>query len=352
MAPRPHVITCRGGSSRSRLAAEVARELETRGAAGPILDLARAGDGPIVAIDGCASACASRQAAVRGVTLVAAVNLAELGVAEGDAGRADRGELAHRVVSRLGCTPVPSPSPPRPRRQNRTGRPRAGSAHDVDDYLLAMDATTSPVVECGALVADAPTLASHVSDELGVSRASAGEMLRKLETEGLVGRGNGKQLLLTAGGRARADAVVRRQRLLEVLATDVLGYEPAECREPARALRSAFDDEAIARLERRLGVPERCPHGCPVDPARAREEARQLRALPSLGCGERATVAWLRESDTATLRALAANGIRPDTAIRVVGGSADALELEAGGRLVVLDAHDTAAVLVRPSPPE
>jgi len=302
-----------------------------------------------VAIDGCASACASRQAAALGVRLVAAVNLAQLDAANEDAERADRSELASRVASRLARAAAP-PSLPRPRRHDHTERRREGSTHDVDDYLLAMDAATSPIVECGALVTDAPTLASHVSDELGVSRASAGEMLRKLEAEGLVGRGTGKQLLLTPRGRARADAVVRRQRLLEVLATDVLGYEPAECRQPARALRSAFDDAAIARLEQRLGSPERCPHGCPVDAARARVEARRLRALSSLGRGERAFVVWLRESDTATLRALASDGIRPGAALSVVGVSEDALELDTDGRRVVLDGRETAAVLVRPRP--
>lgn len=352
--PRPRVIACQGGSSGVRLAAEVARELESSGATGPVVDLSTVGAAssttrsPAVAIDGCASACAARQAAARGVPLVATVNLAELGAHEGQAGPPDRRELVSRVVSRLSRETNPV-LPTRPRRHGRQEARHDGRTHAIDDYLLAIDAATSPIVECGALVTDAPTLASHVSDELGVTRASAGEMLRKLEAEGLVQRGTGKHLLLTATGRARADAIVRRQRVLEVFATRFLGYEPAESREPARLLLGAFDDEAITRLDERLGFPERCPHGCPVDARRAREEAQFLRVLSSLAPGERARVAWLWDGDSETLAALFERGIRPDVELVVTDvTAASELAIGVGGNTVVLGDREAGSVLVRP----
>jgi len=283
---------------------------------------------------------------------VATVNLAELAApGERTTEPPDRRELAGRIAARLGHTARPVPLLPRPRRHGRPEPQRDGRAHTVDDYLLAIDAATSRVVECGAIVTEAPTLASHVSDELGVTRVSAGEMLRKLESGGLVHRGAGKELLLTAAGRSRADEAVRRQRLLEVLATDVLGYEPAECREPARALRSAFDDDAISRLEQRLGFPDRCPHGCPVDAARARQEALLLRALSSLSPGDRARVSWLRESDAATLLTLAGHGIHPGIELRLTStAGAGRLRIEHDGRVIALDEREAAAVLVQPLP--
>lgn len=350
------MITCQGVSAGARLAAEVARELDAEDAASALAELARTGavretQEPTVVIDGCASACASRQATARGVQLAAAVNLAELDVSVDEIVYGEHRELAGRIVAYLEHTHDAAPHLPRPKRHDRPAPPRDGRTHTVDDYLLAMDTATSPIVECGMLVTDAPTLASHVSDELGVTRATAGEMLRKLEAEGLVHRGTGKELLLTAEGRAQADAIVRRQRLLEVFAADDLGYGLSECREPARALRDAFDDDAISRLEERLGFPERCPHGCPVDPARARDEARELRVLWSLAPGETACIAWLRESDAATLGALAGHGVRPDVGLRVIEATAAAeLRVDVDGNAVVLGEREARAVLVRPLP--
>lgn len=81
------------------------------------------------------------------------------------------------------------------------------------DYLLALDQLTAPLVDCGILAPELPALASHVAQLLGVSRASAGEMLQRLENLGLVTRTDGRQLLLGAAGRAAADIALYRQRI-------------------------------------------------------------------------------------------------------------------------------------------
>ncbi len=61
---------------------------------------------------------------------------------------------------------------------------------------------------------------------LGVSRASAGEMLKRLEAEGLVERGEHKEAILTAVGIERAERVVRKHRIIERFLTDFMGYTP------------------------------------------------------------------------------------------------------------------------------
>src|SRR5207244_2524080 len=68
---------------------------------------------------------------------------------------------------------------------------------------------------------------------LGVSRASAGEMLKRLEVEGLIERGARKEALLTASGRVRAERVVREHRIIERLLTDFMGYTAAAAPVPA-----------------------------------------------------------------------------------------------------------------------
>ncbi len=68
-----------------------------------------------------------------------------------------------------------------------------------DDLLPRLPDRRIPAAATGS-----PTLASRVAEMLGVSRASAGEMLKRLEAEGLVERGEHKEAILTAAGAERA----------------------------------------------------------------------------------------------------------------------------------------------------
>src|SRR6202043_3283445 len=88
-----------------------------------------------------------------------------------------------------------------------------------------------------------PTLASRVAEMLGVSRASAGEMLKRLEADGLVERGEHKEALLTKKGRERAELAVRKHRIIERLLTDFMGYTAAEAHVHADELGETFSDD-------------------------------------------------------------------------------------------------------------
>ena len=57
--------------------------------------------------------------------------------------------------------------------------------HSTDTYLETIYFLAFPVGEYGPVVKDSPALAARVADMLGVSRASAGEMLKRLEADGL-----------------------------------------------------------------------------------------------------------------------------------------------------------------------
>src|SRR5258707_485677 len=110
-----------------------------------------------------------------------------------------------------------------------------------------------------------PTLSARVAEMLGVSRASAGEMLKRLETEGLVERGERKEALLTETGRRRAEQVVRKHRIIERLLTDFMGYTAAEAHVHADDLGDTFSEDMVERIRTKLGNPDRCPHGWPID---------------------------------------------------------------------------------------
>ena len=77
--------------------------------------------------------------------------------------------------------------------------PAAG--HSVDEYLETIYFLAFPIGEYTPKAGGALPLASRVAEMLGVSRASAGEMLKRLEAEGLIERGERKEALLTPTGR-------------------------------------------------------------------------------------------------------------------------------------------------------
>ena len=155
--------------------------------------------------------------------------------------------------------------------------------HSVDEYLETIYFLAFPIGEYTPHGPGAPPLASRVAEMLGVSRASAGEMLKRLEADGLIERGERKEALLTGPGRERAEGVVRKHRIIERLLTDFMGYTGAEAHERADQLGDTFTDEMIERIDDRLGHPERCPHGWPVDPELEQEENASLLPLAARG---------------------------------------------------------------------
>jgi len=191
------------------------------------------------------------------------------------------------------------------------------AGHSVEDYIETIYFLAFPIGEYHPATKGAPTLAVRVADMLGVSRASAGEMLKRLEAEGLVERGEQKEAILTPKGRDLAERVVRRHRLIERLLTDFMGYTPAESHVQADLLGDTFTDEMIERIARQLGNPDRCPHGWPVDTEFEQAENRELAPLADLDPGTRAQVVRLAEHDGDLLHWYYDEGFVPGTEVEI-----------------------------------
>jgi DtxR family Mn-dependent transcriptional regulator len=183
--------------------------------------------------------------------------------------------------------------------------------HSVDEYLETIYFLAFPIGEYRPLAVGQPTVAARVAEMLGVSRASAGEMLKRLESDGLIERGEHKEALLTKPGRERAERVVRKHRLIERMLTDFMGYTAAEAHVHADALGDTFSEEMVERIDERLGRPERCPHGWPVDPDFEQAENRELAPLAALAPGTRATIVRLAEHDGELLHWFYDTGLEP-----------------------------------------
>jgi DtxR family Mn-dependent transcriptional regulator len=201
--------------------------------------------------------------------------------------------------------------------------------HSVDEYLETIYFLATPIGEYRPSVTGAPTLAARVAEMLGVSRASAGEMLKRLEAEGLVERGAQKEAILTPSGRVRAERVVRKHRIIERLLTDFMGYTAAEAHVHADELGDTFSEDMVERIDERLGHPERCPHGWPVDTELEKRENLELAPLADLQPGSRATIVRLAEHDGDLLHWFYDQGLVPGAELEL--GAAQ----PAGGQLTV-----------------
>ena len=221
--------------------------------------------------------------------------------------------------------------------------------HSVDDYLETIYFLAFPIGEYGPVVRDQPALSARVAEMLGVSRPSVSEMMKKLEHDGLVERGERKEAILTPTGKEAAERVVRRHRLIECFLTEFLGYTPAEAHEQADVLGATFTDDMVERIADRLGNPERCPHGWPVDPDREREENLELRPLSEVTPGSRATIIRLAEHDGELLNWFYDEGLVPGTVVEVSGGKAGGdLRLMVGGKPKVASERAAAGLYVLP----
>ena len=189
--------------------------------------------------------------------------------------------------------------------------------HSIDEYLETIWFLAFPIGEYRPAPTGTPTLASRVAEMLGVSRASAGEMLKRLEAEGLVQRGEHKEAILTAAGRRRAEKVVRRHRIIERLLTDFMGYTAAEAHIHADEMGDTFTDDMIERMVEKLGYPERCPHGWPVNTELEQAENRELAPLSALVSGDHATIVRLAEHDGELLHWFYDQGLVPGTKLEV-----------------------------------
>ena len=187
------------------------------------------------------------------------------------------------------------------------------AGHSVDEYLETIYFLAFPIGEYRPATGST-AIASRVAEMLGVSRASAGEMLKRLEADGLVERGEQKEAILTPEGAERARRVVRKHRIIERFLTDFMGYTAAESHVHADELGDTFTDDMIERINERLGEPDRCPHGWPVDTEFEQSENAELVALAELEVGRGGQIVRLAEHDGDLLHWFYDEGLVPGLA--------------------------------------
>jgi DtxR family Mn-dependent transcriptional regulator len=110
---------------------------------------------------------------------------------------------------------------------------------------------------------DVEVIQARIADRLIVSRPAVSEMIKRLETEGLVSVDR-NAITLTKNGLRLAERVVRRHRLAERFLTDILGLSWADAHKEAGKWEHVISEPVEQAIDRVLGAPTTCPHGNPI----------------------------------------------------------------------------------------
>ncbi|MGH3635811.1 manganese-binding transcriptional regulator MntR [Mycobacterium sp.] len=157
-----------------------------------------------------------------------------------------------------------------------------------------------------------------LAEKIGVSASTASESIRKLAEQGLVDHEKYGAVTLTDSGRRAALAMVRRHRLLETFLVNELGYSWDEVHDEAEVLEHAVSDRLVARIDAKLGFPQRDPHGDPIPASDGQVPTPPARRLWDCHDGEAGSVARISDADPEMLRYFDSIGISLDSRLRVL----------------------------------
>jgi DtxR family Mn-dependent transcriptional regulator len=195
-----------------------------------------------------------------------------------------------------------------------------------------------------------PMTAANLARAMQLSPPTVHEMLRRLERDGYITRGEDKLIAFTDSGREHAEGIVRRHRLIERFLTDVLGIPWDEVHEEAERLEHAMSPVLEQRMRAAIGDATTCPHGHPIEGGRRHE------GVPLADVEVGASVRVLRFENEAedVLHYLRAAGAEPWMTGRVTERTADEVVVEGddGGRVTLTaSVAETVSVAADPSPP-
>ncbi len=193
---------------------------------------------------------------------------------------------------------------------------------------------------------DVDVIQARIAERLQVSRPAVSEMIKRLETEGLVTTDDG--IRLTDTGRRLAESVVRRHRLAERFLTDVLQLSWAEAHHEAGKWEHVMSESVEKAMDDMLGNPTTCPHGNPIPGSNY--EQGDFSSLSSIEVGGSFVVRRITEElefAPGLLEFLEESEIQPGNEGKVVASSPDGtLTVTIGERHVGVGAFASERILV------
>jgi DtxR family transcriptional regulator, Mn-dependent transcriptional regulator len=194
---------------------------------------------------------------------------------------------------------------------------------------------------------DVDVIQARIADRLMVSRPAVSEMIKRLESDGLVAIDHNAITLTTDGDRL-AQRVVRRHRLAERFLTDILGLSWADAHKEAGKWEHVISTPVEQAIVRVLGDPTTCPHGNPIPGADY--VAPDTRPLSEIAVGSGFTVTRIPEElefAPGLLEFLEEADVVPGRSGRMTAASPDGTTtVEIDGRHVGIGAFASQRILV------
>lgn len=105
---------------------------------------------------------------------------------------------------------------------------------------------------------------SDLGAELQVSKPTANDMIKKLQSDGIVIAEKYKPIKITNKGKLRAAEIIRKHRLSEMFLLQIMEFGWEEVHEIAEELEHVKTEAFFDRMDELLGFPTTDPHGSPI----------------------------------------------------------------------------------------
>jgi DtxR family Mn-dependent transcriptional regulator len=194
-----------------------------------------------------------------------------------------------------------------------------------------------------------PLTGANLARAMRLSAPTVHEMLGRLERDGYISRDSGRAIEFTPDGRAHAERIVSRHRMIERFLTDVVGVPWDDVHEEAEKLEHAMTPRFEAYVRSEVGDAKTCPHGHPI------RVGERIDGVPLADCVEGATVTILRLENEAEdlLHYLKDAGIEPGLEGEIASNDGEMVTVRSdrGEATVTVSVAETVSVLAEPSPP-